>query len=170
MSFQMLFEKIKPALKYVAHRRFLPGYYSEEDLYQEMCLYVWKHYGDGLPSGINEAYVIKGCEFDIRNFMRKEREKIKFSSIDEPIGDDGLTLGDLLEDKKDNPDIRIENELTIDEMNRMDLSERERSVIFYLLKGCTVREIAAELGVSHVMVLKYKKAIIKKYRTFQLPN
>jgi len=159
----MLLKKITPTLKYVARRRFIPGFYSEEDLYQEMCLYLWEHYGGGLPAGINEAYVIKGCEFDIRNFMRKERYGVKFSSIDEPIGDDGLTLGETLEDKKDNAELMIANKLTVDEINNMDLSGRERLVISYLLKGYTAREIAAELGISHVMVLKHKKAIIKKW-------
>lgn len=170
MSFQMLLEKITPALKYIAHRRFLPGFYNEEDLYQEMCLYLWEHYGGGLPAGINEAYVIKGCEFDIRNFMRKERDGVKFSSIDEPIGDDGLTLGEVLEDKRGDPDMTIVNELTVDEIKSMDLSERERLVVSYLLKGCTVREIAAELEISHVMVLKHKKAIIEKWRKNKLPK
>jgi trk system potassium uptake protein TrkH len=30
-----------------------------------MCLYLWQEYSQGLPIGINEAYVIKGCEFHI---------------------------------------------------------------------------------------------------------
>jgi len=164
MDFRILLEKITPALKYIARKHLLTSFYSEEDLYQEMCLYLWQHYGQGLPIGINEAYVIKGCEFHIQNFLRKGRPKAMLSSLDELISPEGLTLGDILEDKKEDFRLNIENKLTVDEIKSLGLTDREKSVITYLLKGYTVREIAKEIGVSHVMVLKYKKSIIKKWR------
>jgi DNA-binding NarL/FixJ family response regulator len=53
----------------------------------------------------------------------------------------------------------------------MGLTDRERSVLSYLLKGYTVREAAKELGISHVMVVKYKKGIVGKWRKKKrLPN
>lgn len=170
MDFRILLEKITPALRYVARKHSLCGFYDEEDLFQEMCLYLWQHYGNGLPIGINESYAIKGCEFHIQNFLRKGRQKVTLSSLDELVSPEGPTLGDILEDKKEAFGSRMENKLTIDEIKSMGLTERERSVLSYLLKGYTVREIANEVGVSHVMVIKHKKAIIKKWRKKRLPK
>jgi RNA polymerase sigma factor (sigma-70 family) len=167
MDFRILLEKITPALKSIARKHLLRGFYSEEDLYQEMCLYLWQHYADGLPIGINEAYVIKGCEFHIQNFLRKGRPRVNISSLEMLVSAKGLTLGDILEDKKANFVSGIEDRLTIDEIKSLGLTDKEKLVLSYLLKGYTVRGIAKELGVSHVMVLKYKKNIIKKYKGYQ---
>lgn len=170
MDFKILLKKITPALKYIARKHMLYGFYTEEDLFQEMCLYLWQHYKHGLPIGINEAYVIKACEFHIQNFLRKGRPKMILSSLDELIPSKGLTLGDILEDKKENSSLNIENKITIDEIKKIGLSSREKSVFSLLLKGHTVREIAREMGVSHVMILKHKKNIIKKWRKKNLPR
>ena len=164
MDFKILLEKITPGLKYIARKHLYYSLYSEEDLYQEMCLYLWQHYGNGLPIGINEGYVIKGCEFHIQNFLRKGRPKVKFSSLDELITPGGLTLADILEDKKEGFGSIMENKLTVDELKNIGLTDREKSALSYLLKGCTARETAKEMDISHVMVLKHKKNIIKKWR------
>jgi RNA polymerase sigma factor (sigma-70 family) len=170
MDFRILLEKITPALRYIARKHLLCSAYDAEDLYQEMCLYLWQHYGYGLPIGINESYVIKGCEFHIQNFLRKGRPKVTLSSLDELVAPGGPTLGDILEDKRDSFVSNLDNALTVDELKAMCLTEKERSVLSSLLKGYTVRETAAQMEISHVMVLKHKKAIIKKWRKKRLPK
>lgn len=170
MDFRILLEKITPALRFIARKHLLTSFYDGEDLYQEMCLYLWQHYANGLPIGINESYVIKGCEFHIQNFMRKGRKKVIMSSLDELVGPEGATLGDLLEDKRGESGKGMADRVTIDEIRGMDLTEKERAVLSFLLKGCTAREAAAQLGISHVMVLKHKKAILSKWRKKRLPG
>ncbi|MCK4904767.1 sigma-70 family RNA polymerase sigma factor [bacterium] len=164
MDFRILLEKITPALKHIARKHLLYGFYDEKDLYQEMCLYLWQNYANGLPIGINEAYVIKGCEFHIQNFLRKGRPKTPLSSLDKLISPEGLTLGDILEDKKTNLELDIDCKLTIDKIKSIGLNDKERKVFYSLLKGYTVREIAKEIGCSHVMVIKHKKNITKKWQ------
>jgi DNA-binding CsgD family transcriptional regulator len=164
MDFRILLEKITPRLRFIARRHLIMSCYDEEDLYQEMCLYLWQHYAGGLPIGVNESYVIKGCEFHIQNFLRKGRPKAVFSSMDELVGPNGATLGDLIEDKRSLFGPAMADRITIDEVRSMDLTEKERAVLSYLLKGCTVRETAGYLGVSHVMVVKYRKGIVRKWR------
>lgn len=163
MDFRILLKKITPILRYIARKHLLWGFYSEDDLYQEMCLYLWQNYTDGLPIGINEAYVIKGCEFHLKNFLRKGRPKASISSFDMVISSGGQTLGDIIEDKKANFIPSLECSFTIDEINNIGLTSKEKSVLSYLVKGYTVREIAKKLGVSHVMVLKHKKSIVRKW-------
>ncbi|MDP2921107.1 MAG: sigma-70 family RNA polymerase sigma factor [Candidatus Omnitrophota bacterium] len=170
MDFKILLEKITPSLKYVARKHLLRGFYSEEDLFQEMCLYLWQHYGQGLPIGINESYVIKGCEFHLQNFLRKGRPKVALTSLDELITPGGSqTLADILEDKKAVSSSGIENKLTVDEIMKIGLTADEKAVLTHLLKGSTMREIAKEMEISHVMVLKHKKNIIKKWRSKACP-
>ena len=163
MDFRVLLEQITPSLKYIARKHLLRGFYSEDDLYQEMCLYLWQNYKDGLPIGINRTYVIKGCEFHIQNFLRKGRPKAPLSSLDELMSPGGLTLADILEDKKESMGSAIERKISIDEIKNLGLTEKERTVLSYLLKGHTVREAGKKMNVSHVSVLKHKKSIIKKW-------
>ncbi|MBN2453295.1 MAG: sigma-70 family RNA polymerase sigma factor [Candidatus Omnitrophica bacterium] len=170
MDFRILLEKITPALRSIARRHLLTGFYDEEDLYQEMCLYLWRNYANGLPIGINESYIIKGCEFHIQNFKRKGYKKVSLSSLDEPAGPDGVTLGDILEDKRGESADSLSDRVTMDEIKAMNLTEKERAVLSYLLKGCTAREAAAALGISHVMVLKHKKAILARWKKKRLPG
>lgn len=163
MDFKILLKKITPALRYIARKHLLYGFYDEEDLYQEMCLFLWKNYSNGLPIGINEAYVIKACEFHIQNFLRKGRPKAPLSSFEELISEGRLTLGDILEDKKVHTESDVDYRLTIDNLKNLGLNTKEKKVISYLLRGYTVREIAERMGCSHVMIVKYKKNIIKKW-------
>ncbi|MFC1620888.1 LuxR C-terminal-related transcriptional regulator [Candidatus Omnitrophota bacterium] len=163
MDFRILLAQITPSLKYVARKHLLRGFYSEDDLYQEMCLYLWRNYANGLPIGINKSYVIKGCEFHIQNFLRKGRPKVPLSSLDKLISPGGQTLGDILEDKKSDFRKDSGDKLTVDEIRNIGLTDKEKSVLNCLLKGCTVRGAGKELGISHVAVLKHKKNIIKKW-------
>ena len=76
MDFQTLYKRISPRLKVVARSRNGHGHCIDEgDLYQEMCIHLWNHFKDGIPPGINDTYIIKGCEFHVLNYLRKEREK-----------------------------------------------------------------------------------------------
>jgi RNA polymerase sigma factor (sigma-70 family) len=164
MDFKILLERITPKLKYIARKNVLCGFYSQEDLYQEMCIYLWQNYKYGLPIGINESYAVKGCEFHIKNFLRKGRPKVFLSSIDEIIHPRGLTLSDILEDKCAYSKQNIEANITVDEIRSLNLSDKERAVLAALLRGYTIREAAAQLDISHVMVLKYKNSIKKKWK------
>lgn len=162
MDFKILLENITPALKAIARRHVLMCFYDAEDLFQEMCLYLWSRYGEGVPIGINEAYIIKGCEFHILNFLRKGRKKVWLQSLDEPLSPDGGTLKDIIPDTREYISAVAETHLTIEDIKSKGLTAREKEVLSLLLKGYTLREIAGKLGTSHVMVLKHKKNIIKK--------
>ncbi|MFH0732393.1 MAG: sigma-70 family RNA polymerase sigma factor [Candidatus Omnitrophota bacterium] len=170
MDFKILLEKITPALKAIARKRLLYSFYSEEDLYQEMCLFLWSRYKDGMPIGFNESYIIKACEFHMLNFLRKGRPKVMLMSLDEPITSEGLRLEDILEDKKDTFSESADRNISIDDIKNIGLTPKENNVFSLLLKGYTVREAAQELGISHVMVLKYKKNIIRKWVTKSKKN
>ena len=75
MEFEELYNRISPRLKRIASFYKRRGYsFDGDDLYQEMLSYLWDKFKDGVPEGINDAYIIKCCEFSILNYMRKEKE------------------------------------------------------------------------------------------------
>jgi RNA polymerase sigma factor (sigma-70 family) len=164
MDFKIMLEKITPALKAIARRHVLCGFFDPDDLFQEMCLFLWNRFSGGMPIGVNEAYIIKACEFHILNYLRKGRPKASILSLDEIVTPEGLKLEDILEDKKTAYLSNADQNLSIDDIKNMGLTENEKKVFSLLLQGNTVREAAEELGISHVMVVKYKKRIIKKWQ------
>ncbi len=167
MDFKTLYERISPRLRIRAKRIATNHnghslFIDDEDLYQEMCIHLWKKFKDGVPAGINEAYIVRGCEFHILNYLRKEREKIRILSLDQPINENGDTLKNVLSNRAESLDRSVDTKITIEHIRNNGLTKREKEVFSLLLEGYTVRETGKELGISHVMVIKYKQRIIKK--------
>ncbi|MDP3790073.1 MAG: sigma-70 family RNA polymerase sigma factor [Candidatus Omnitrophota bacterium] len=165
MDFEKLYERIKPRLKKMArwhngHGQFIDG----DDLYQEMCAHLWNAYKDGVPEGINDAYIVKGCEFHILNYLRKHREKANIISMEQPINEEGDRLEDIIRDKGEPLEYSVEKKIAIEEIKNNGFSEKEKTVFSLLLEGRTIREVGMEVGISHVMVLKYKKNMINHMR------
>jgi RNA polymerase sigma factor (sigma-70 family) len=163
MNFYAVYKRIEPRLKKIAkryngHGRFI----DEDDLYQEMCMHLWNKYKDDVPVGINEAYIIKGCEFHLLNYLRKEREKVSLISMEQPINENGDMVQDVLSDTNEPLDELADRKIKIDQIKNNSFGEKEKAVFLLLLKGNTIRETGRELGISHVMVLKHKKNLIKQ--------
>jgi len=159
-----LSKKVSPKLKRISNR--YKGYVSfvdREDLYQEMLIHLWNNFKDGVPSDINEAYILRGCEFYILNYLRKTKENIKVLSLETPINENGDTLKDILPSKNERGFLDQNKKLAVKEIKR-DLSKKEKKAFSLLLKGYTVREVGHELGVSHVRVVKLKQGIIKRWQ------
>ena len=168
MNFETLLKRISPRLKILAKRLVfgynIYGFFDEEDLFQEMHIHLWNNFGNGVSSDFNNAYIIKGCEFYIRNYLRKKREKVRILSLEKPINEYGDTLKDILPDTKESLANYVDRKITISEIKNNGITKREREVFLSILGGYTVREIGRKLGISHVMVIKYKKRIIKKWQ------
>jgi len=163
MDFEALLKKVSPRLKRIASSHNGHGFFiDEEDLYQEMCIHLWNSFKDGVPVGINKAYIVRGCEFHILNYLRKQREKARIVSLEKPLNEDGCTLKDILSDSKEPLDRCLDREAIINDIKNNGFSKREKEVLPLLLEGYTVREIGEKLYISHVMVVKLKQRIIKK--------
>ena len=162
MDFETLFKKISPRLKRIAKSHNGHGFFiDEDDLYQEMCIYLWDHYKYGMPKGINEAYVTRGCEFHILNYLRKNRNKVYIVRIDQPVNDNGETGEYILTDNSKPIEEILDKEMVMDYVKNNGFGEKEKAVFFLLIEGRTARETGELLNMSHVMVLKYKKKLIR---------
>jgi len=165
MEFSELFKKIEYKLRFLARKyRTRCSYFDEEDLYQEMCGYLWRTYKDGLPYYLNESYVVRGCEFHILNYMRKEREKVYKISLEAPINENGDTLKENLPSGAESLDRAVDKKMLVNYIMNNGFSKREKDVFGLLLEGHTVREAGQRLGISHVMVVKLKNRLINKAR------
>ncbi|NOZ64013.1 MAG: sigma-70 family RNA polymerase sigma factor [Caldiserica bacterium] len=165
MDFKTLYEKVSPRLKKIALRYRGSSYFIDsDDLYQEMCMHLWDRFKNGMPEDMNEAYVIRGCEFHILNFLRKTRDKAIVLSLDRPFNEENDTLQDILSDTGESLERYLDRKMLLDKIRNNGLSRREKEVFLLLLKGYTLREIGKELGISHVMVNKFKQRIIKKWQ------
>ena len=168
MNFGILLKRISPGLKRLARRltrgHNIHGFFDEEDLYQEMCIHLWNNFKNGVPDNLNDAYIIKGCEFYIRNYLRKKREKAYVISLEKPLNENGDTLKNILTDKREPLDRLVDKKMTIADIRSNGCNEREEKVFSLLLTGYTVREVGERLGISHVMVVKHKKKTLKKWQ------
>lgn len=163
MEFEALYKRVSPRLKRIASFYGKRGYsFDRDDLYQEMTSHLWDKFKLGVPEGLNDTYIIKGCEFHILNYMRKEREKIHRVSLEEPLNDRGDTLRETLQSDSMPLDMSVDRKMLVDHIMNNGFSKMEKDVFNLLLAGHTVREAGAKLGISHVMVVKLKNRLIDK--------
>lgn len=166
MGFGELYTRISPKLRSLACRVSLSsnGSFDKDDLFQEMSVHLWNKFSQGLPQGINEAYAVMGCRFYILNFLRKNRTKARILSIDLPLNAEGETLKDILPNTEEPLEKRLDRKMALDYIRNNGFTKKEKEAFSLLTNGYTAREAGAKLGVSHVMVLKYKKRIISALR------
>lgn len=164
MEFTELYKRISPKLKAIAY-----NYASrcgmaidKDDLYQEMSEYLWDKFKDGVPAGLNDSYIVKGCQFYLLNYIRTHRENVFKLSLDEPINDSQDTLKDILPDAQETVPEYVNRKVFIDYVMNNGFTRREKDVFSLLIKGYTTREAGDELGISHVMVTKLKNRLFGK--------
>lgn len=164
MSFNELLKRISPTLKRITYK--LNGhfsYFNDEDLYQEALMHLWQDFQAGKLDDKTESYVLQGCYFHLKNYLRKVKTKVNLVSLETVINEEGLNLEDRLssESKQDHPGY-LENRSLLECMQNNGLTEREKKVLALFLEGLTVREIGQRLGISHVRIVKIKANIRRK--------
>jgi len=163
IEFEELYQRVGPRLKRIACFYGRRGYsFDRDDLYQEMTSYLWDKFKLGVPEGLNDTYIIKGCEFHVLNYMRKEKEKVYKVSLEAPINENGDTLKENIADGQESIDKKVDKKMLVDYIMNNGFSKREKEVFGLLLGGYTVREAGERLGISHVMVVKLKNRLIDK--------
>jgi len=167
MSFEQLVKRISPGLKKITQK--LNGhhaFFDDDDLYQEALAHLWIKHTQGLLKDKTDSYVLHGCYFHLKNYLRKVHDRAVHVSLSSPVGEDGIYLSDTISLDDVNPFEYIESMLHIEAEGLLCLTQREKKVVSYFLEGMSMREIGRKLGISHVMVLKIKNRIKGKYKRF----
>lgn len=160
MDFELLIKRLSPKLKGIVHKvNWRCTFFDQDDLYQEALVHLWTDYQDGKLIDKTDSYVLQGCQFHLKNYMRKNYGKAKLISLDSGINEEGeaFNLDEILSPK--NPEScfeTINTKLLIEKINNNGLTKREKEVFNLALEGLTTREIGGRLGISHVRVVKLK--------------
>ncbi len=166
MNFEELLKRISSRLKGITHR--LDGCYSfvdERDLYQEALLNLWILWRKNQLRDRTESYILQGCYFYLKNYLRKAKIPRKgwFISLDEPIDEEGHTLKEVIPESSPLLSESLERELTVEEiMGENNLTEKDKKILRLSADGFTVREIAKKLNVSHPGIIKMRNKMRKR--------
>jgi RNA polymerase sigma factor (sigma-70 family) len=167
MTFDSLVHRISPTLKRITRK--LNGHYSYfngEDLYQEALTRLWIDFKDGTLGDKTDSYILQGCYFHLRNYLRKAQDHATLLSLHAPMGEDGVRLEDSMAAEDGLTFEQIESRLQMEMAEKMYFTDREKNVLMFFMEGMSMREIGAKLGISHVMVLKIRNKIKDKYTQF----
>ncbi|MEW6089022.1 MAG: sigma-70 family RNA polymerase sigma factor [bacterium] len=165
MNFENIVERISPTLKNITYK--LNGHYTffnDDDLFQESLMHLWLEYQEGKLDNKTDSYILQGCYFYLKNYIRKVNADTKFVSLEALIDDGNKATREILslKDKHSEDDFdNLSNKILIENMMR-SFSKRERDILTLIARGFTTREIGEKLNVSHVAVIKVTNKIKEK--------
>ena len=163
MSFEELHQKLSPTIKRIAYR--LNGHYrsfNHDDLYQEATIHLWSNFLKGKLSDKTDSYILQGCYFHLKNYIRKVNERSSVISIDSALStNDEATVEDVLGQYWASPDCReqLHNQFLVQSIQDNGFNHREKRLLTYFSQGFTTRDIGKHMGISHVSVVKLMQKI-----------
>jgi len=170
MNFELLYKKFSPTIKRIAYK--LNGHYrsfNHDDLYQEATIHLWDSFLKGSIDGKTDSYILQGCYFHLKNYIRKVNERSGIISIDSTLeGDDQVTIEELLGEQWSCPDCRQElhNKFLVKSIQDNGFTKREKNLLNYFSQGLNTREIGKRMGVSHVSVIKMAQKVRIKAKRY----
>jgi RNA polymerase sigma factor (sigma-70 family) len=164
MSFEVLLRRLSPVLKRIAFK--LNGHFTfmdHEDLFQEALVHLWTDHGAGKLDDKTDSYILQGCYYHLRNYIRKMQDNVVTISLNGIAEEEGSQVEEVLAVNSPASLDYIEGVLQIAALEASGITERERKVLFFSLEGMTTREIGKALGISHVSVVKMRNRIKERY-------
>jgi len=172
MVFEELVRRLAPKLKRITYK--LNGHFSffnEEDLYQEALMHLWQEFLAGELTDKTDSYILQGCYFYLKNYLRKNFFRRNLISLEQNSEDgESYYLEEILSSVQTESSFEvIHRNMFIEQIKNNGLTKREKEIFCLTLDGLTTREIGKRLGISHVRVVKLQKRIqgkCKKYIDF----
>jgi len=158
MSFEELHHKLSPTIKRIAYK--LNGHYrsfNHDDLYQEAIFHLWSDFLKNKLSDKTDSYILQGCYFHLKNYIRKINERSNIISIDAALSvNEEATIDDLLGKYWATIDCRddLHNKFLVESIQNNGFSPKEKRLLVYFSQGLTTREIGQRMSISHVSVVK----------------
>lgn len=169
-SFETIIKRISPTLKRITYK--LNGhftFFNEEDLFQESMVHLWEDFNAGKLDDKTDSYILQGCYFHLKNYIRIVKPWIRQVSIEALVNDEETALKDTLclQDEGSKRYFGLLNDkLLAETIQNNGLTRKEKHILLLCAGGRTTREIGAELGISHVMVVKQMARIREKCRKY----
>jgi len=163
MSFEELNQKLSLTIKRIAYR--LNGHcrsFNHDDLYQEATIHLWSNFLKGKLSDKTDSYILQGCYFHLKNYIRKVNERSNVVSIDAALRtDEDMTVEDVLGEFWACNDCRedLHNKFLAQSIRDNGSNPKEKRLLAYFSQGLTTRDIGKRMGISHVSVVKMMQKI-----------
>jgi RNA polymerase sigma factor (sigma-70 family) len=144
-------------------------FFNEDDLYQEAVVHLWTDFKEGKLSDKTSSYVLQGCYFYLKNYIRKTQDGASLVRLS-CLGQDQeeIDLENFVSLKNPKTDLDdLSGKILLEDIQREPWTEREKDVLSLSLSGLTVREIGLKLGVSHVAIVKIRNKIKDKCQKFR---
>lgn len=166
MDFNDLLERLEPKLRAISRKvQFCYTYCDKDDFLQEALLYLWIRQREGVWDDKTESYVLQGCYFFLKNYIRRICKMVdkRSVSINTPLSGDTESILEhiMIDEKTLNSEDSMDIYMMLDESEEA-MTEREKEVLCLKIEGKTTREIGARFGVSHVAIVKLQKNIREK--------
>lgn len=170
MSFEGLVKKISPKLRGITHRLDIHfTFFNDEDLFQEALIRLWQDFEQGKLTDKTDSYILQGCYFYLKNYLRKEKQRLRIVSLHTIVNEEGSTLEEVLflsDELKEDRRAYFHNKFLADTIRNNGLTQREKTILGFCQEGLTFREIGLRLGVTHVAVVKSMSKIKEKCRRY----
>lgn len=167
-NFDAMTKKLSPTLRRIVHRMNCHStFVSDDDLYQEAMVHMWVLFCNGMLDDKTDSYILQGCYFHLKNYLRTTLDKTKLTSLSAIIDAQDTTLEETLASKEGKERDNLDAALLEESIALKGLSKREKEILHLSMDGLTTREIGEQLGVSHVMVVKIKARIKEKCRALR---
>jgi RNA polymerase sigma factor (sigma-70 family) len=163
MSFEELHQKLSPTIKRIAYK--LNGHYrsfNHDDLYQEATMHLWSSFLNGRLSDKTDSYILQGCYFHLKNYIRKVNERSNIVSINAALNvNDEATVENVLGEYWACDDCRhdLHNKFLAQSIRDNGFNPKEKRLLAYFSQGLTTRDIGKRMGVSHVSIVKMRQKI-----------
>ena len=162
-QFEVLMNRLTPTIRRISHK--LNGhftFFNDDDLCQEALAHLWVTFNKGTLNDKTDSYILQGCYFHLKNYIRTSMDKVKLQSIESPINEDGTMLEEIVASNDPSQGDLVGAKELNEEIGKSGLDGRELSIVRMSAQGLTVREIGKSLGISHVAVVKLRKKIKEK--------
>ena len=172
MAFDAVLKRLSSIIRRIAYKlNRYPAYFNHEDLYQEAIIHLWQDFNQGKLTDKTDSYILQGCYFHLKNYIRKHRDKAARVSLNEMLFDEdnGLAREEVLLVEPRNGVSHYDfynNGLLADTIRNNGLTTREKLILSFCSDGLTMREIGKRIGVSHVSVVKSLKIIRGKCQKY----
>ncbi len=164
MVYQALVKKLTPTLRAIVHRIYTASpSVDSDDLMQEALMHLWREHGSGGLAEKTDSYILQGCYFHLKNYVRTIKLRNRLVSIDEEEDGERDRPRSLLfrraEEASRDYRAYLNDRLLADVIINNGLTAKEKALLPWLSLGLTTREIGRKVGVSHVAVVKMTKVI-----------
>jgi RNA polymerase sigma factor (sigma-70 family) len=164
MEYQLLIDKLGPTVRKITYK--LSGSFSgfsQEDLYQECLLHLWEEFTGGVLQDKTDSYILQGCFFYLKNYIRVHRVKATCVSLQVPLcdRDDEPVQREMVSTEQDYR-LTLHAKMLYETLISNGFTSREKDVLRLWKDALDTRQIGFRLGISHVRVVKLMASIREK--------